>query len=158
MCYSHPVFHQILDREYRYFLFCFGRVVTCCADCVLKLVFVIRSAALGCKTRVSCFNQKKRDDAGVNHPPWQLQAKCDLTWGHEGLFSCLMRPSFPSKETAAWNTCQVPHLVSLLRGSPVLYQHLLTSHLPSVAGGKEQDNYRYLKINAPFKSALIFTF
>lgn len=50
-----------------------------------------------------------------------------------------------SVEKAAWHTCQVPHPVPLLCGGLVLYQHRVSSQLPSVARGKEQDNYRYVK-------------
>lgn len=49
-----------------------------------------------------------------------------------------------SVEKAAWHTCQVPHPVPLLCGGLVLYQHRVSSQLPSVARGKEQDDYRYV--------------
>lgn len=49
-----------------------------------------------------------------------------------------------SVETAARHARQIPHLVSVFRGGPVLYQHPVAPRLSSVARGKEQDHYRYL--------------
>lgn len=50
--------------------------------------------------------------------------------------------SLHSKETAAWHPRQIPYLVSVLCGGLVLHQHRVTSRIPSVARGKEQDHYR----------------
>lgn len=53
-----------------------------------------------------------------------------------------------SVEQAPWQTRQVPHPLPLPCGHLVLYQHRVSSQLPSVAGGKEQDNYRFVKTSS----------
>jgi len=42
----------------------------------------------------------------------------------------------PFKETAARHAVQIPHLVPVFRGRPVLHQHPVTPQLPHVARGK----------------------
>lgn len=85
------------------------------------------------------------NDDTVQHSNTLLSTKDDLFLTDQPDIFLFLRLS---AEKAAWHTCQVPHPVPLLRGGLVLYQHRVSSQLPSVARGKEQDDYRCVKTSS----------
>lgn len=56
--------------------------------------------------------------------------------------------SFHLAETAPRHARQVPRLVPLRGGRPLLHQHRLSAQLPPVARGKEPNHYRFLSATA----------